>query len=105
VAFQPILCQKPLKEICCDIEDLEEVLEENQEHLGYLKVVVDLETPEVGLANRVRKICPQTIFVESHYPEAIQTARQNGKVFDPVEEYRSYYQERLGSSLSPFVAK
>lgn len=106
VEFQSIPCQKPLKEICCDLEDLEEELAENCEHPGYLKVIVDLQTPEVGLANRVRKICPQTIFVESRYPEAIQTAcqSQNGKkLFNPVEEYRSYYQNRLGSTLSPSV--
>ncbi len=99
VEFKSIPCQKPLKVIRCKEADLEETLEENREHPGFLKVVVELNTPKIGLAEMVRKVCKQALIIEPKYPKVEQEKRvefQDGSQFDAVEEFQRYYLQRQG---------
>jgi len=74
-------------------------------HSGYLKVIVNLQTPQVGLADKVRKICPQTIHIEPRYPEANSSKEESfsGDNLDPLVEFQRYYQQQLGDTPSPAV--
>lgn len=106
VEFKSIACQKPLKVIRCDETNLEETLSANREHPGFLKVIVDLNIPKVGLADRVRKVCPQTLMVEPRYLKGEPAQRlesQESNQFDAVEEFRRYYLERLEKAPPPPV--
>lgn len=106
VEFKSLPCQKPLKVLRCNETNLEETLEANREHPGFLKVIVELNTARVGLAEMVRKVCPQTLIVEPRYPEAKQEKRfefQQGNQFDAVEEFRRYYLQRQGTTAPQSV--
>lgn len=103
IEFKPLMAQKPLKVIRCKKANLNETLEANQYHSGFLKVIVEMESPEMGLADRVREICPQTLVVEPYYadfkPEEIATtATINPDNFEPLEEFKNYYQNRLNTT-------
>lgn len=100
VDFIPISCQKPLKVVECELTNYEERLEFLRNHPGYLKVIIHLQTPQVGLADKIRKICPQVIHVEPRYPEASQNRKQSlsGEKLDPVGEFGRYYQDNLGNA-------
>lgn len=99
VDFIPIACQKSLKVVECNLSDLDE-LETHRHHLGYLKVIVNLQTPQVGLADKVRKICPQTIHIEPRYPETNLSKEESfsGDNLDPLVEFQRYYQQQLGDT-------
>lgn len=106
VEFKSLACQKPLKVIRCDETNLEETLESNCAHSGFLKVIVDLNIPKVGLADRIRKVCPQTLIVEPRYLKAEPAQHlesQEENQFDAVEEFRRYYLERLEKAPPPSV--
>lgn len=108
VEFIPLVCQKPLKVIQCQIDNLEETLEIHQYYPGFLKVIVELESPVLGLAERVRQICSQAVLIEPRYPEKLevnvkQTATLDPNHFDPVTEFKNYYQHRLGMTPKPSV--
>jgi DNA repair protein SbcD/Mre11 len=106
VEFKPISCQKPLKILRCNETNLDEMLEEHRNHHGYLKVVVELETQQMGLGDRVRKICPQTLIIEPKYVGTKVEERSESldyQNFNPTEEFRCYYQEQLESNLEPSV--
>ncbi|MBD1890524.1 exonuclease SbcCD subunit D [Coleofasciculus sp. FACHB-SPT9] len=108
VEFKSIPCQKPLKVIQCDENNLDEALEANQKHPGFLKVIVDLNSPKIGLADRVRKVCPQALIIEPKYPEVKSQKRQQfpgANQFDAVEEFRNYWRDRLGTTPDSSVFK
>lgn len=107
VEFQPLVCQRPLKVIRCRGEHLEDMLAEYQYHPGFLKVIVELESPRLGLADQVRDICPHALQIEAIYPESftkiqrpVTTERQQ---LDPVQEFFNYYQDRLQRKPSDSV--
>lgn len=67
-------------------------------------MVVELDIPKLGLAEAVRKVCPQTLIVEPRYPEAKPEKRfQQGYQFDAVEEFRRYYLQHEGTTVPPSV--
>jgi exonuclease SbcD len=104
--FKPLPCQKPLKVLKCDEANLEETLEANREHPGFLKVIVELNTPKIGLAEMVRKVCPQTLIIEPKYPKAELEKRvelQEGYQFDSVQEFRRYYLQHQGIEVPTAV--
>jgi DNA repair protein SbcD/Mre11 len=106
VEFKAIPCKKPLKVITCDENNLEETLEQNREHPGFLKVIVELEVPKLGLAEMVRKICPQTLIVEPKYSKKQQEKPielQDNYQFNAVEEFRQYYLQRQKTEVVPDV--
>lgn len=106
VEFYSIPCQKPLKVIRTSAAELDEVLEENRTHPGFLKVIVKLENAEMGLAERVRKICPQALIVEPQYTrteEKEQSTDFNPGNFNPVEEFKRYYQDQKNTNPNPSV--
>lgn len=108
VEVKTIPCQKPLKVIQCDETNLDEMLEANREHPGFLKVVIELNTPKIGLADRVRKICPQTLIIEPKYPEVTSNKRQQSQEanqFDALEEFHKYWRDRLGTTPEASVLK
>jgi exonuclease SbcD len=108
VEFKSIPCQKPLKIIHCDETNLDETLEANREHPGFLKVIVELNTPKIGLADTVRKVCPQALIIEPKYPEVQSQKRQQSQgtnQFDAVEEFRNYWRERVGATPESSVLK
>lgn len=108
VEFKSIPCQKPLKIIQCDETNLDEMLEANREHPGFLKVIVELNTPKIGLADSVRKICPQTLIIEPKYPEVKAQKRQQTQgtnQFDAVEEFHNYWRDRVGTTPGSLVLK
>jgi exonuclease SbcD len=108
VNFQPLTCHKPLKRVECHIEQLDEYLEANRDYVGYLKFAIAVDTPPMGLADRVRKACPQAVMVE---PKLIQS--QSAKImepkegdrddrFDAIAEFQKFYSDRE-KNLSPDV--
>ena len=97
VEFVPIPCQKPLREVMCTAVTLDETLDMHRHHPGWLKVIVELETPTSGLADKVRKVCSQALHVEPRYPETNSQTRRRAidpNQFDPVEEFRHFYRDR-----------
>ncbi|MDJ0718619.1 MAG: exonuclease SbcCD subunit D [Prochloraceae cyanobacterium] len=106
VEFKPIPCQKPLKVLYCNEANLDEVLEENRSHPGHLKVCVELETQQMGLGDRVRKICPQTLIIEPKYTTTEveqRSATIDYQNLNATEEFRRYYQEQLQRNPQPDV--
>ena len=105
VQFQPLTCQKPLKRVECHIDQLDEQLETHRDYVGYLKFAIAVDAPQIGLADRVRKVCPQAVMVE---PKLIQ--RESAKIpetevsdrFDPIAEFQKFYSDRE-KTLSPDV--
>jgi exonuclease SbcD len=105
VQFQPLTCQKPLKRVECHIDQLDEQLETHRDYVGYLKFAIAVDTPLIGLADRVRKVCPQAVMVE---PKLIQ--KESAKIpeteisdrFDPIAEFQKFYSDRE-KTLSPDV--
>jgi DNA repair protein SbcD/Mre11 len=99
--FITIPCQKPLKVIRCNEDNIDETLEQNREHPGYLKVIVELNSPKLGLADMVRKVCPQALIVEAKYlrtEQALPELPENYK-FDPIEEFQRFYLKRQGAEV------
>ena len=105
VQFQPLTCEKPLKRVECHIDQLDEQLEAHRDYVGYLKFAIAVDAPQIGLADRVRKVCPQAVMVE---PKLIQ--RESAKIpeteisdrFDPIAEFQKFYSDRE-KTLSPDV--
>jgi exonuclease SbcD len=105
VQFQPLTCQKSLKRVECHIDQLDEQLEIHRDYVGYLKFAIAVDAPQIGLADRVRKVCPQAVMVE---PKLIQ--RESAKIpeteisdrFDPIAEFQKFYSDRE-KTLSPDV--
>ncbi len=105
VQFQPLICQKPLKRVECHIDQLDEYLESHRDYVGYLKFAIAVDTAQIGLADRVRKVCPQAVMVE---PKLIQ--KESAKIpetevsdrFDPIAEFQKFYSDRE-KTLSPDV--
>ncbi len=97
VQFQPLTCHKPLKRVECHIEQLDEYLESHRDYVGYLKFAIAVDTPPIGLADRVRKVCPQAVMVE---PKLIQN--ESAKIpepkdydrFDAIAEFQRFYSDR-----------
>lgn len=109
VEFHPLVCQRPLKVIRCQRKSLEDTLEQHQYYPGFLKVIVELDSPCLGLADQVRQICPQTLQIEAIYPESVREVQRPAPSeihpFDPVQEFYHYYQERLGRQPSHLVVE
>jgi len=105
VQFQPLTCHKPLKRVECHLEQLDEHLEAHRDYAGYLKFAIAVDTPPIGLADRVRKVCPQAVMVEpkliinesAQVPEPKDYDR-----FDPIAEFQKFYRDRE-KTLSPEV--
>jgi len=104
--FKPLPCQKPLKVLRCDEANLEEILEAHRDHPGFLKVIVDLNVPKIGLAEMVRRVCPQTLIIEPKYPRTELEKRvefQEGYQFNAVEEFQRYYLHSQGIEVPQAV--
>ncbi len=105
VQFQPLTCQKPLKRVECHIDQLDEQLEANRDYVGHLKFAIAVDTPPLGLADRVRKVCPQAVMVEPKLVinESTQIPEpKNINSFDPIAEFQKFYSDR-DKNLSPNV--
>ncbi|MGF1493832.1 MAG: exonuclease SbcCD subunit D [Microcoleaceae cyanobacterium] len=96
VEFKTIDCQKPLKQITCQLKTLEDDLEAYRDHPGYLKVIVQAKKRQTDLAQKVRQICPQAIHVELRYPNIQQEPDpvQLTEQFNPVEAYKNYFENQ-----------
>jgi len=105
VQFQPLTCHKPLKRVECHIEQLDEYLESHRDYVGYLKFAIAVNTPPIGLADRVRKICPQAVMVEPklipNESAKIQEPKDYDR-FDPIAKFQKFYSDRE-KNLSPDV--
>ncbi|MDZ8096988.1 MULTISPECIES: exonuclease SbcCD subunit D [unclassified Nostoc] len=99
--FISIPCQKPLNIVECELSNYEEKLEPQRNHPGYLKVIINLQTPQMGLADKIRKICGDKVLqIEPRFPEveSKQEKSVNREEFDPVEEFKRYFQEELNTT-------
>lgn len=105
VEFRTIPCQKQLKVIQCNEDNLSEILEENREHPGYLKVIVELNSRKLGLADMVRKVCPQALVIEPKYLKTEQDKFElpENYQFNAEEEFRRFYLQRQGTEIPPAV--
>ncbi|MGB0563419.1 MAG: metallophosphoesterase family protein [Spirulinaceae cyanobacterium] len=106
VEFYTIPCLKPLQQVFCTIRNVEEVLDEYQEHPGFLKVSIDLEKPEFGLGDRIRKICPQALIIEVNYPLAPQDQPREPITTENIDlaaTYGQYYEQRGKGQPNPAV--
>lgn len=106
--FISIPCQRPLEVIECELSDYEEILEPYRTYPGYLKVIVNLETRQPWLNDKIRTLCGNKVLdVKAKYPE-VQTKQKsffNRENFEPVEEFKRYFQEELGTEPTPDVVK
>ena len=105
VQFQPLTCQKPLKRVECHLDRLDEHLEAHRDYVGYLKFAIAVDTPQIGLADRVRKVCPQAVMVEPKLilNELTKTSEvKDHDRFDPVAEFQKFYSDR-DKNLAPDV--
>ncbi len=105
VQFQPLTCQKPLKRVECHLDRLDEHLEAHRDYVGYLKFAIAVDTPQIGLADRVRKVCPQAVMVEPKLIMNELTKTSEAKDydrFDPVAEFQKFYSDR-DKNLAPDV--
>lgn len=105
VQFQPLTCHKPLKRVECHLEQLDEHLEAHRDYAGYLKFAIAVDTPPIGLADRVRKVCPQAVMVEPKLiiNESAQVPEpKDYNRFDPIAEFQKFYRDRE-KTLSPEV--
>ncbi len=105
VQFQPLTCHKPLKRVECHIDQLDEYLESHRDYVGYLKFAIAVDTPPIGLADRVRKVCPQAVMVEPKLIPNESAKSQEPKDydrFDPIAEFQKFYSDRE-KNLSPDV--
>jgi exonuclease SbcD len=105
VEFRPLVCTRPLHTLECTEIDLTDRLEAYRDHPGYLKVIVHVQTPPIGLADRVRKICPQAIQIEPRYPNVtaeVETWVDAGEL-PRVESFARYYQKQTGTNASQAV--
>ncbi len=107
VEFKPVTCHKPLKVLKCHHDNLDETLQDHQYHPGFLKVIVEMDSPQIGLADRVRQICSQALLIEPRYPDAALEPTEITNIdpnnFDPAAEFCNYYQNRLGTTPKPTV--
>lgn len=105
VEFRTLPLTRELHVLTCDMGDLDDVLEANRDPQRLYKVVIKLESPQIGLADRVRKICPQALQIEPRYPQAPEAAMQvfDPQQFSPREAYQRYYAERVGNDPNPAV--
>ncbi|MEG4111645.1 MULTISPECIES: exonuclease SbcCD subunit D [unclassified Microcoleus] len=107
VEFKPVACHKPLKVLKCHNDNLDETLQAHQYHPGFLKVIVELDSPQIGLADRVRQICSQALLIEPRYPDAALEPTEITNIdpnnLDPAAEFCNYYQNRLGTTPKPAV--
>jgi len=105
VQFQPLTCHKPLKLVECHLEQLDEYLESHHNFEGYLKFAIAVDTPPIGLADRVRKVCPQAVIIEPKLivNDSVQIPESKDNVrFDPITEFQKFYRDRQ-KNLSPEV--
>ena len=105
VQFQPLTCHKPLKRVECHIEQLDEYLESHRDYVGHLKFAIAVNTPPIGLADRVRKVCPQAVMVEPKLIPNESAKSQEPKDydrFDPIAEFQKFYSDHE-KNLSPDV--
>jgi exonuclease SbcD len=105
VQFQPLACQKPLKRVECHIDQLDDQLEAHRDYVGYLKFAIAVDTPPIGLADRVRKVCPQAVMVEPKLivNESVQVPEpKDYDRFDAIAEFQKFYSDRE-KNLSPDV--
>jgi exonuclease SbcD len=95
--FISIPCQKPLEVIECNLSNYEDILNDYRSHSGYLKVIMNLDSPQSWLADNIRKICGDKVLdIQAIYPE-IKTKQErefNQEDFDPVEEFKRFLQEQ-----------
>ncbi|WP_216595570.1 exonuclease SbcCD subunit D C-terminal domain-containing protein [Myxosarcina sp. GI1] len=108
VEFKVIPCHKPLKVLYCNENNLDEILTAHRQHPGYLKVIVEMETQQMGLGDRVRRICPQTLIIQPKYTKTAverQTESIDYQTFNPTEEFARYYQEQSAKNLEPAVKR
>ncbi|MBD2296825.1 exonuclease SbcCD subunit D [Anabaena sphaerica FACHB-251] len=105
--FISIPCQKPLQIVECELSNYEEKLEPYRDYSGYLKVTINLPTPPIGLADKIRKICGEKVLhIEPLYPiKNTSNQEKSGKSedFEPVEEFKRYFQEELNTIPTPGV--
>ena len=89
----------------CHLEQLDEHLEAHRDYEGYLKFAIAVDTPPIGLADRVRKVCPQAVMVEPklivNEPAQVPETKDYDR-FDPIAEFQKFYSDRE-KNLSPEV--
>lgn len=105
VRFQPLTCHKPLKLVECHLEQLDEHLASHHNFEGYLKFAIAVDTPPIGLADRVRKVCPQAVMVEPKLilNESVRVPEpKDYDRFDAIAEFQKFYSDRE-KTLSPDV--
>jgi exonuclease SbcD len=65
---------------------------------AYLRVVLDVERPEPGLAQRVRDQLPGAVDVRLDYPEVEQPEASGLAQLQPEELFARYYQQQHGAA-------
>jgi exonuclease SbcD len=105
VEFRALPLTRRLEVVSCDAGNLEDVLAESQDEGCLYKVIVKLEAPVVGLADRVRKVCRNALQIEPRYPHTSETAAPllDPEKFSPKEAYLKFYGDRVGAEPSAAV--
>lgn len=96
--FVELTPAQPLHQIELQRETLEQELEQLAPSPGLYKVIVNLQTPEAGLADLVRQKLPNALMVRavlrSHNPGPDRMTPEN--LLNPVETFRQFHQDEYG---------
>ena len=66
---------------------------------GFYKVVVEVDTPEAGLADRVRQLLPDALIVQAQLRARAQDGERSlpEKLLDPLLTFRDFHQSSYGT--------
>ena len=104
VHFLPLSSGKPLKVVRADLDNLDRKLAGLEDFPGLLKVVVEVPggAPMPGLKDRVLRLLPQTLAIETEkVGEVAALLRERQEGLSPLELFERYYLERRGVEALP----
>jgi exonuclease SbcD len=99
VEFVEIPAAQPLHEIQLAIQDLDS-LPQRALLTGFYKVVVEMDTPEAGLADRVRQMLPDALIVQARLRARPDAAPRSSpeSLLNPMQTFREYHQSSYGAA-------
>ena len=100
VALEP---KQPLTHLTCCVSRLAEVFDEHRSSPGLLKLTIEVDALETGLADRVRAALPQAVIVQVVQRGSAPAERVVTNLLDPLETFRTFYHSENTVELPPEV--
>jgi exonuclease SbcD len=96
VTERPLMCGRQLLDVKCALDEVEE--HKGSEDSAFLRVTLECEGPQPGLADQVRSVLPNAIEVRLDYPrEDPQSRADQLRRLSPNELFDRYYCGRYGA--------